>query len=230
MWQRLLALDYRRRRLLRRTPRGPLFDYLAAPFPGRGTDYRDVEFVALDLETTGLDPNRDEILSIGLVSLKAGRIDLATAAHYLVAPMQVIPERSAVIHQITDDAAAQGGALADVVPLILARLAGRVLLGHHVRVEREFLDAACRRLYGSGFLVPLSDTEALVRRWLEQRNQTVSGRELRLHALRGRYGLPRYKAHNALTDALATAELFCAFAARANLTGKVPLKRFLEPQ
>ena len=78
MWQRLLTLDYRRRQSLRSVPSGPLHDYLATAFPARNADYRDIEFVALDLETTGLDASQDEILSIGLVSLKAGRIELAS--------------------------------------------------------------------------------------------------------------------------------------------------------
>ena len=230
MWQRFLPLDYRRRHLLRNVPPGPLHDYLAAPFADPGSDYREIEFVALDLETTGLDSSRDEILSIGLISLKAGRIELATAEHYLVTPMRSIPERSAIIHRITDDTAAGGNELAAVMPSVFSRLCGRVLLGHHVGIERAFLDGACRRLYGSGFLIPLADTEFLTHRWLEQRGHTFAGSDLRLHALRERYGLPRYGAHNALTDALATAELFCAFIARANLTGNVPLKRFLVPQ
>jgi len=230
MWQRFLPLDYRRRQLLRRAPSGPLHEYLGAPFPDRGADYREIEFVALDLETTGLDPGQGEILSIGLVSLRAGRIELATAEHHLVTPIHPIPERSAVIHRITDDAAAAGNELSEVMPRVFSRLCGRVLLGHHVGIERAFLDAACRRLYGTGFLVPLADTEVLVQRWLEQHNQTFAGRDLRLHALRERYGLPRYRAHNALVDALATAELFCAFVARANLTGRIPLRRFLKPQ
>lgn len=230
MWQRFLPLDYRRRQLLRSTPSGPLHDYLATPFPDLGADYRDIEFVALDLETTGLDSGDDEILSVGLVSLKAGRIELATAEHYLVTPLRPIPESSAVIHRITDDTAAAGIELSEVMPKVLSRLCGRVLLGHHVSIEREFLDAACCRLYGAGFLVPLADTEVLIQRWLEQRSQPVAGSNLRLHALRERYGLPRYGAHNALTDALATAELFYAFVAQANLVGRVPLKRFLVPQ
>jgi len=230
MWQRFLGLDFRRRRLLRSAVPGPLHDYLATPFPDRAADYRSVEFVSLDLETTGLDPVRDEILSIGLVALKSGRIDLATAKHYLVSPGRTIPERSVTIHRITDDRAAQGDALADVLPQVLARLSGGVLLGHHVQIERRFLDAACRRLYGSPILVPVADTEALIRRWLEQRHQPFAGRDLRLHALRERYGLPRYQAHNALTDALATAELFCAFVAKRELGARVPLRMFLERQ
>ena len=230
MWRRFLPLNYRRRQLLHRASPGPLRDYLATAFPARSADYRDVEFVALDLETTGLDSGRDEILSFGLVSLKAGRIELATAEHYLVAPLGPIPETSATLHHITDDAAAAGGALSQLLPKVLSRLGGRVLLGHHVGLEQAFLDAACRRLYGAGFLAPLVDTEDLIRRWLERRNEAFGGHHLRLHALRERYGLPRYKAHNALTDALATAELFCAFVARANLVGGAPLKRFLSSQ
>ncbi|MGD2141102.1 MAG: exonuclease domain-containing protein [Burkholderiales bacterium] len=230
MWQRFVPLDLRRRRLLRSASAGPMHDYLAASFPGRGVRYTEVEFVALDLETTGLDARNDEILSIGLVSLKAGRIGLGTAQHHLIAPTGAIPETSAVIHHITDEAAASGRDLAQVLPGVLLRLRGRVLLGHHVRIERAFLDAACKRLYGTDFLAPVADTESLIRRWLEHRNQSVTGRDLRLHALRERYGLPRYKAHNALTDALATAELFCAFVARANLGADTALRRFLEPQ
>jgi DNA polymerase-3 subunit epsilon len=230
MWERLLGLDFRRRRLLRRAAPGPLRDCLAVPFPDRRTDYRAVSFVALDLETTGLDPRRDEILSIGLVVLRGDRIDLGTAQHLRVAPAQAIPERSAVLHGITDDAAAQGRPLADVLPRVLSALSGHVLLGHHVATERGFLDAACRRLYGMGLVVPLADTEVLVRRWMTRRQQVLAADDLRLHALRERYGLPRYRAHDALIDALATAELFCAFVAKRDLAGNVPLKLFLTPQ
>ena len=230
MWRRFLPLDYHRRQLLRGAPAGPLHDYLATAFPARSADYRDIEFIALDLETTGLDAREDEILSIGMVSMKAGRIELAGAEYYLVAPRGPIPESTAALHRITDDTAATGTSLPEVLPKVLSRLAGRVLLGHHVGLEKAFLDAACKRTYGTGFLAPMADTEVLIQRWLERRNEAFGGHQLRLHALRERYGLPRYQAHNALTDALATAELFCAFVARANLVGQVPLKRFLTSQ
>jgi len=230
MWDRFLGLDFRRRRLLRRCAPGPLHDFLAAPFPDLGADFRDVEFVALDLETTGLDARTDEILSIGMVSMHGCRVDLATASHYLVTPTRAVPESSAVIHQITDDQAARGRPLAEVLPLVLSRLAGRVLLGHHVGIERSFLNAACQSVYGGRLLVPLADTEAMVRRWMTERNRPIAQGGLRLHALREQFGLPRYKAHDALIDALATAELFCAFVANREPGRKAPLRMFLEPQ
>lgn len=230
MLAQLLSLDYRRRRRLRTASPGPLRDLLAVPFPPPGRDCRSVEYVALDLETTGLDPARDEIVSFGFVCLSGLRIDLATARHRLVLQTRAIPEQSAVIHQITDDAAAKGQPLAAVVAELLPVLAGRVLIAHHARIELGFLGAACERLYGGRLLLPVVDTQHLAQRWLERRNKPFAGKELRLAALRSRYNLPRYRAHDALSDALAAAELFAAQVAECDTGQPLPLKRFLLPQ
>jgi len=223
----MFGLEARRRRLLARTRPGPMRDYLAVAMPHRDADYRTVEFVALDLETTGLDPARNEILSVGLVRMRASRIDLGSAQHYFVRPASAIPEASAVIHGITDDRAAQGEPLEEVLSRLLAALAGRVMVAHHAGIEQRFLDAACRRIYQTPFLIRIADTEALLRHWLERRLHRYQPGELRLHALRSRYGLPQYRAHDALSDALAAAELFCAYVAHRGLSGPAPLRRFL---
>jgi len=229
MWRGLFSLEHRRRRLLRIAPPGPLRAYLEVQFADRDRDYRQTEFVALDLETTGLDARHDAILSVGLVTLRQGCIDLQSAGHHRVAVNRKVPERSVVIHQITDDESARGRPLEEVLPAVLSRLAGRVLLCHHAALELGFLDAACRRLYGSGFVIPVADTEQLIGRWLRRRGQTVPPAEMRLDALRQRFNLPRYRAHDALVDALATAELFCAFSAYRELGNDVRLRHFLTP-
>jgi DNA polymerase-3 subunit epsilon len=152
---------------------------------------------------------------------------LTSALHYFVLPVRAIPETSAVIHGITDDRAAQGRPLREVLPQLLALLAGRVLIAHHASIEHQFLDAACRRLYQTPFLARIADTEVLLRRWLDQRLHQYQPGELRLHALRQRYGLPQYRAHDALFDALSAAELFCAYVAHRGLRGSVPLRLLL---
>ena len=70
------------------------------------------------------------------------------------------------------------------------------------------------------------DTEWLARRWHQRRGQAIATGQLRLASLRQRFNLPRYRAHDALSDALAAAELFCAQLAEAGGEA-LPLKQFL---
>ena len=224
----LFSAEGRRRRLAAKTPPGALRDYLVSPLPAVDRDCAEVGFLSLDLETTGLDAGKDEILSMGWVVLEGRRIDLSTAAHRLVRPSVDIPEETAVIHRITDDAAARGEPLKAVLEDLLAALHGRVLLAHHVRIELGFLDAACRRVYGQGLRLPAVDTLRLARERFERKGRVIREGELRLDALRAQYGLPRYRAHDALSDALATAELFLAELAEIDAHRAVPLRRVLQ--
>lgn len=160
----------------------------------------DASFIALDLETTGLDPATDHVVSIGWVPIERQEIVLADATHLLVRPPGPIGA-SATIHGLTDADVASAPTLDDVLPDLVDALSGRVLVAHHAPLDIGFLRAA-------GVTTPYVDTLAL-----EQRLHT--GRDLppgalRLDAVRRRYGLPAYAAHSALTDALAAAELLLA--------------------
>ncbi len=210
---RLFGLAGKRRRAAARATPGAMRDFLLAPTPDACAPLSQIDIVSLDLETTGLNPRRDVILSHGLVTLRDDTIDLASARHEIIRISRQIPEASAVIHGITDDQAASGRPLEIILPELLAQLAGKVMLVHFARVEQRFLDAACRRLYGAPFLTPTIDTLLLAERLFSLRNHSIQPTDLRLFNLRPRYNLPRYQAHNALSDALATAELFLALAA-----------------
>ncbi len=213
MLKRFLSLETLRKRALSKSPPGALHDYLSTPLTPKKTQCEDLVIVALDLETTGLDPKRDHILSYGLVEIQHMTIRLETSRHQLISIDSQIPEESAVIHQITDDQAATGITLEEALPELLSRLAGKVMLVHYATIEQNFLNAACLKLYGAPFMIPTIDTLVLAQRLFARRNYTVQTGDLRLFNLRPRYNLPNYKAHNALSDALATAELFLAMAA-----------------
>ena len=117
--------------------------------------------------------------------------------------------------------------LETLLPQLLQRLAGRVILVHYRNIEQNFIDAACRRLYGQPFIIPIIDTLPIALRLLELRNHTIQPGNLRLFNLRPHFGLPHYKAHNALYDALATAELFLAMAAEAAPSGDYRIGDFI---
>ena len=207
---------------------GILHDYLSTPLIPKSTHCEHLSIVALDLETTGLDPNKDKILSFGLVEVQHMTIKLETSRHQLITIDEEIPEESAVIHQITDDQAATGISIHEALGELLQRLAGKVMLVHYSAIEQNFLSAACQKLFGAPFVIPIIDTLVLAQRLFERRNHTIQAGDLRLFNLRPRYNLPNYKAHNALSDALATAELFLAMAAdMVPQPSQCQLKRFL---
>jgi DNA polymerase-3 subunit epsilon len=227
MWQKFFSKETQRKRALNRATPGPMQDYLSVSFPRNNTSWQSVEIVALDLETTGLDPKKDHILSFGLVHLKNNSIQLGTAWHEIVQIDEQVPESSAVIHQITDDDSAAGRPLEELLPKLLTRLAGKVILVHYKNIEQNFLDAACRRLYGVPFVIPIIDTLPIALRLMQLRNHTIQPGNLRLFNLRPHFGLPQYKAHNALYDALATAELFLAMAAEMAPSGNYKIGDFI---
>lgn len=205
------------RDLLRRSPPpGPLADVAGAPTYPRDTLLADVEILALDLETTGLDPRRHELLSFGLVPVHGMEVLLGQARHLRVRPRGDVGD-SAVVHGLTDDALAVAPALRQVLPEVLHALLSpgptprrRVLLAHFAQVETTFLRAACRSVYGAGVRLQVVDTLEIERRLLRSERHERTRGFFRLDACRGRHHLPRYRAHSAVTDAVACAELFLA--------------------
>lgn len=193
--------------------------FYASGAPAGDTVLKDVPMVALDVETTGLDPAHDEIVSIGAVPLTLDRIASSASRYWVLRPRTGLNPDSVAIHAITHaqiDAAPDLGAVVDD---LLTTLAGRVVVVHCREIERTFLDLALKARIGEGIEFPVIDTMELEARLHRQPAPGFFARlfarrpaqvSIRLADSRERYRLPRYRAHHALTDALATAELLQA--------------------
>jgi len=223
----LLGYEAKRKNLLKNAPEGPLRDFLSVPFPGLDTPIDNVDILAVDFETTGLDAKQDKLLSVGFITLKQRQISLKTAYHQIIKTKAQLEESNVIIHHITDSQKEQGQALALVVETLLKALAGKVMLVHFARIEKQFLTEACHELYGMAPIFPMIDTLALAKRRLDKRDVAYDPSELRLNNLRNKFKLPEHHAHNALNDAIATAELFMAQMSKANKGGKVTLQDVL---
>lgn len=210
----------------RQVKEGPMTRYLDAGLPARSADAGTLEYLALDLETTGLDASTDRIVSVGFVPIIDRRIRCQGARHRLVEISGSV-EQSATIHHIRDADLSRAGAEAEVLGEVLGALQDRVLLVHHAPMDLQFLTAACRRHYGVPLLTRVVDTLDLAHRQRNRGDHQVRDGELRLHALRQAYGLPRYPAHDALTDALSTAELFLAMLPSWRGGDPLPLRTIL---
>jgi DNA polymerase-3 subunit epsilon len=223
----LRSADKRRQRALRQASHPVMQSYLSTPLPSEKVDWKSAPIISLDFETTGLNPRNHQLLSYGCIEISSGAIVFGSARQERIRSDAVIPESSAVIHGITDDAARAGRPIKEVLPELLARLSGKLLLVHYKPIELGFLDAVCRSLYGSPFLIPTIDTLELAQRVLKLRDYGVGPNQLRLFNLRDKYGLPRYSAHDSLYDAITTAELFLVLAAEISPKEELRLGQLL---
>jgi len=196
--------------LARKAPAGPLKDFYETPYPDKATDVHEVDFVALDLETTGLEARKHEIVSIGWVPIHQMQIDYSGCVHQLVKPTRAVTAESAVVHRIFDTHLENAPSLEEGLVRVLPNLAGKVLIAHHAKVEWTFLSEACKKVFGVPFEIPTVDTLLVERRLAIRRNLDLPRGGYRLDVCRQRYNLPRYGAHNALMDAIAAGELFLA--------------------
>lgn len=187
-----------------------LAEYYQTEFVNLSNDWREVEYLALDFETTGLDFIKDDILSLGYVTVRGPVLHFSTSRYELVKPTQKIPEASAVIHGILDEHINEASQLEPLLLDLLSSLQGKVLIAHHASIEYQFLNKVCLALYNLPFICPVVDTFVLQQRLYKLHGHAMKPGDLRLHACRQYLNLPRYLAHNALTDAVAAAELFLA--------------------
>ncbi|MEE1674204.1 3'-5' exonuclease [Agarivorans aestuarii] len=178
---------------------------------------KDVEFVALDFETTGLDAKKNSIISIGLVPFNLQRIACRQAKHWFVTPEDKLKEDSIVIHGITHSDLKGAPSLLRILEQLLDELAGKVVVVHYRRIERDFLHENLRSLINEGIIFPIVDTMQIEADILEARPKKMMDWirkpkpvSIRLANSRSRYNLPDYPPHDALTDAIATAELLQA--------------------
>jgi DNA polymerase-3 subunit epsilon len=183
---------------------------LGAELPKENTLIKDLEFLAFDIETTGLDPNSDQILSIGFVTMKNLRINMQGAEHYFVNSGTQVKAETAVINQIVPEMLEQGISLDVAMDKLFQAMQNKVLLVHGRCVEQQFIEAYLEQRYqDSSFPLLWIDTLSIEKSLLANVNRQKTG-DYRLASVRKRYGLPDYPGHNALVDAVATAELLLA--------------------
>ena len=192
----------------------PSFDDLSTPL-------FDVTFCVLDLETTGGSPANCEITEIGAVKYRAG--ELIGTFQTLVDPGLPIPPSITILTGITQAMVVEAPDIASALPTFLEFIGDAVIVGHNVRFDLSFLNAAALRLGYGKLDNQSSDTAALARRLVRS-----EVRNLRLHSLAAHFRSPTTPNHRALEDARATAHVFHALLERAGSLGVTNLDDLLQ--
>jgi DNA polymerase-3 subunit epsilon len=164
--------------------------------------------VVLDTETTGLDVNRDRIVSVGAVRLHGTRVYRAAVLDELVNPGVPIAARSVAIHGITGAMVAEAPAFADMLPALEELIDGVVVVGHNIAFDLAMLDRECALATVEWRAPPALDT-LLLAAALDK-----DARDLNLEAVAERAGVDVHGRHTALGDSLVTAEVYLSLLPR----------------
>jgi len=187
----------------RRTPFNALYH---VNLPPAQTFMRDQKFVVLDCEMSGLDSDKNELLSLGWVQIKQGRIDYGSRRHLLVHAGASVGD-SIKIHGLCDRQIAGAASPSKALTLLAQQIESAVLVFHHASLDLAFLRTSAMHSFTCPMIFPYVDTMKIEQKRLERQSRSAS---LQLNLCRDRYGLPPAFQHNAMHDAVATAELFLA--------------------
>jgi DNA polymerase-3 subunit epsilon len=174
------------------------------------TPWREAKLCAVDLELTGLDPTRDEIISFAALPIDDGCVRLGGSVYHLVRPHRMPEAETIQIHGLRSEDLAGAPELDEVIDELVEAIAGRVLVAHVAEVEEAFLGPVLRSA-GAELKQPVIDTAALAAELAERRGEPIPDR-IGLTQLARALGLPVHRPHEADGDALTTAQVFLALA------------------
>lgn len=159
----------------------------------------DVDYVVLDVETTGLRPGPDRVIEIAGIRLHGGQS--VESFQVLVNPLRRLPPFIVQFTGITNDMVAKAPPAEQVMPGFLRFIEGAIIVGHNVNFDIGFLSYEAQRL-GQTFPIDGLDTIALARRFLP------GLRRFKLDLVAQHLAIPAANRHRAMGDAKVTAAIF----------------------
>jgi len=178
--------------------------------------FEDLDIVVLDTELTGLNVNRDSIVSIGALRMKGGSIDVGNGFYRLISPRTPMSRQSILVHGITPSEALVSKGIDQVLPELMQFIGDAVIAGHFVSLDMSFINREVCGMKGHGLDNPVIDT-ARIYEWIRKCTDNSCAyheagvEDLSLAALARKYGIDCCGMHNALQDAYVTAQLLQRF-------------------
>ncbi|EGQ7654584.1 3'-5' exonuclease [Vibrio parahaemolyticus] len=165
------------------------------------------EFVSLDCETTSLDPNRAELVTIAATKIIDNRILTSQPFEVRLRAPQSLDSGSVKIHKIRHQDLADGISEKEALLKLLTFIGNRPLVGYHIRYDKKILDLACQRQLGFPLPNPLIEVSQIYHDKLE-RHLPNAYFDLSLDAICKHLELPIQDKHDALQDAISAALVF----------------------
>ncbi|ASG26919.1 PolC-type DNA polymerase III [Fusobacterium nucleatum subsp. nucleatum] len=163
----------------------------------------DEEFVVFDIETTGLNSHTNEIIEIGAVKIKAGRI--VDRYSQLINPGRPIPYHITEITSITDEQVANEPKIDEVIGKFVDFIGDAVLVAHNAPFDMGFIKRDIKKYLNIDYQCSVIDTLQMARDLFPDLKKYGLG------DLNKTLGLALEKHHRAVDDSQATANMFIIF-------------------
>lgn len=165
------------------------------------------EFVAFDTETTGLNPKKDEILSIGAVKIKGNKIDLKDRFYTVIKPNFPINEETIKIHGLRKKDLENGIPIEEAIEKFLYFIGSRPLVGYYVEFDVAMINKYLKKMIG--IELPNRQIDVSGMYYDYKIGKIPQGFvDLRFDSILRDLNIPVFGKHDALNDAIMTALVF----------------------
>jgi DNA polymerase-3 subunit epsilon len=204
-------LGWLRRPELTEAQQRRLSQWRALPAVSAHLTIKGARCVVVDVETSGLNLWEDRLISIGAVAVVNGKIDLSDS-FYIVLQQEIVSDKANILlHGIGGAAQTEGVPAADALLEFLAFLGKDPLIAFHVTFDQTMIVRSIRKYLGFSFKHVWSDMAYV----MPALNPELASRFRSLDDWIAHFDIRNDARHNALADALVTAQLFQVGAAQA---------------
>lgn len=187
---------YLKRRALTDEAYAFLFD---EPEPG--------EYVSLDFETTGLNPKKAEIISIGAVRIKDNRILASEMFRMLVKPTKTMDRNSITVHHLRYSDLEDAALAEDAVKALLKFIGPRPIVGYYIEFDVSILNRYSKKLIGCKLPNDMIEVSGIY--YNKKEKLIPQGHiDLRFDTIMKELQIPFFGKHSAIHDAIMTAMIF----------------------
>jgi len=167
--------------------------------------------IVVDVETSGLNLARDHLIAIGAVAVSNGRVDFADSFEVVLQQSESSSHENIVIHGIGGSAQRNGVPPIDALLDFLEYLQKSPLVAFHVTFDETMIRRAMKQYLGLNFKHDWLDLAYVVPGLYPEQSKKLRV----LHQWLAHFGIQNHAPHNAVADAVSTAQLFILAAKQA---------------
>ena len=184
----------------RRALREKQYEKLFEPYSG-------MELVVLDTETTGLNPQKDEILSIGAVIIRDNKILMNQSFECFVKPSANISKESIKIHHIRECDLSEAIEVEDAIRQLLDFIGNRPIVGYYIDFDHKMISKYTKQIIGSALPHPTIELSSMYYKRY-RKSSSYEFVDLHFDAMMNALELPFLGKHDALNDAIMSAMIY----------------------